>query len=171
MLHYSYHAFYFIVASCTQKSFHPSKSKPKIWFEHPLDAVMSFAIFSNGANIIKNASNGGKGYMNQIGDIWVRIIVVEIATAWCNGPSSISCLFPPVWEIARCAGVCKYCNAISHHLLGFIVDNRNERIQQRLLVLFLLLMRNFRADSYQSLTHSFQARTECETGVHTFGHA
>lgn len=59
-----------------------------------------------------------------------------------------------------CAGVCKYCIAISHHLLGFIVDsfhriaktNPTERA----------LMRNFHAESYQSLkSYTFVKRELC----------
>lgn len=47
----------------------------------------------------KEMARERKGSMNHIEDIWVRIIVVKIATAWCNGPPSISCLFSPLWEI------------------------------------------------------------------------
>lgn len=107
--------------------------------------------------------------MNQIEDIWARIIIVEIATAWCNGPSSISCLFSISlallslihWRFEKLfTVVCKYCK---RDFTPFVRLYCQLSLQTEQMKRFQVgeLMRNFHAESYQSLTHSLVASNEC----------
>lgn len=187
LLHYCYRTFYFIVATTKQHQYHKGTLEHKkkrcilpMWrmrFDR-YPAMRQFAIHISSDSIgLSERSMSFKVLstdalcalkrtpMNQIEDIWARIIIVEIATAWCNGPSSISCLFSISLVLLSSTGGLRNCvpyaniaNAISHHLLGFIANCRckpNKRFQVG------ELMRNFHAESYQSLTHSLVASNEC----------